>query len=516
MRPWQQSAWVLLPLCVASSVAQAAIRESFTGATVADWAITMDSALTAADPSSGDAPGAGWLRLNPNVPLSFYPLGYHPYGYPEPGIASERLTQGSALYQGQLAITPAQPLFIEFEYVSWGGSGADGISAFLFDASVGMSGAYWGGSLGYCGGQGAYLGIGLDEYGMFSDPINRGPQCGNGMLDPDGTPAPSFTWDDFKAAQDHVVLRGFTDSSAGGYNALLARAPYSPQIDVRDPAMISPYVDNYPDYPPPCNVPGVNGIAPCVPTPGTVRPAPTKVKVEMTPASPSGYTINVTLTRNGVAQTLIANQLYSQPAPANLGFGFGSGSGWETNAHEVRNLVVAILAKVSVAKAFATPTAEAGNSTSYTVTFTNNSGFALTSGNVSFADTVPAELQNATWTCAGTACPAASGSGDISALNGADFADGDTVAFTVTGTLASTVTDGQIISSTATASFNATSLYGGDTQQASASLQAVVTPPTVTPPTPVVQPVPSLGAAGLALLSGLLASLGALRRRKSV
>src|SRR5690606_36352751 len=65
-----------------------------------------------------------------------------------------------------------------FEYFSYGGDGADGILCFLFDAAVPVfhTGAF-GGALGYAfsatyqsrGLSGAYIGIGLDEFGNFSN-----------------------------------------------------------------------------------------------------------------------------------------------------------------------------------------------------------------------------------------------------------------------------------------------------------------------------------------------------------
>jgi len=64
---------------------------------------------------------------------------------------------------------------IEFNYVSWGGTGADGITLFLYDSSTvsPMANAAYGGGLGYCGGAGGYLAIGLDEHGNFSNPGDR-------------------------------------------------------------------------------------------------------------------------------------------------------------------------------------------------------------------------------------------------------------------------------------------------------------------------------------------------------
>ena len=63
------------------------------------------------------------------------------------------------------------------------------------------------------------------------------------------------------------------------------------------------------------------------------------------------------------------------------------------------------------------------------------------------ADTLPAALTGVTWTCAGAACPAASGSGNLAATLGA-LASAATVTFAITGNLASSATGS--LSNTAT------------------------------------------------------------------
>ena len=93
-----------------------------------------DSAILTAP--SIDAAGSGWLRLT--------------------GVANNE--KGLALDSG-FSFAGNQPVVVRFNYVSWGGTGADGMTLFLYDSSTAspMAGAFTGGGLGYCGGAGGYL-----------------------------------------------------------------------------------------------------------------------------------------------------------------------------------------------------------------------------------------------------------------------------------------------------------------------------------------------------------------------
>jgi hypothetical protein len=103
-----------------------------------------------------DEIGKGYLRLTENTA---YDMGY-------------------ALYDQ--ALSTEKGLAFSFNYVSWGGNGADGITFFLVDGkttSEEFSPGGVGGSLGYAprhkvdeGMTNAYLGVGLDEFGNFSAP----------------------------------------------------------------------------------------------------------------------------------------------------------------------------------------------------------------------------------------------------------------------------------------------------------------------------------------------------------
>jgi uncharacterized repeat protein (TIGR01451 family) len=67
----------------------------------------------------------------------------------------------------------------------------------------------------------------------------------------------------------------------------------------------------------------------------------------------------------------------------------------------------------------------------YTVVVTNAGPSAV--GGATLTDILPAELDNPTWTCAGSACPSSSGSGSLS--QALDLAAGDVVTYRISGTL---------------------------------------------------------------------------------
>lgn len=75
---------------------------------------------------------------------------------------------------------------VSFRYYGYGGSGADGIALILSDATVTPQPGGFGGSLGYApkgsvpGFAGGWLGLGLDEYGNFSNRNDSGP-CAPGV-----------------------------------------------------------------------------------------------------------------------------------------------------------------------------------------------------------------------------------------------------------------------------------------------------------------------------------------------
>src|SRR5271170_4455586 len=127
----------------APASAQFKLQQPFENTTAPGWTLSNSALLTA---PSIDAAGSGWLRLTA-------------------AVGNEK---GLAL-NGGFSFAGNQPVVVEFNYVAWGGTGADGMTLFLYDSSTAspLAGALTGGGLGYCGGAGGYLAIGIDEYGNF-------------------------------------------------------------------------------------------------------------------------------------------------------------------------------------------------------------------------------------------------------------------------------------------------------------------------------------------------------------
>ncbi|MEI2457460.1 DUF6923 family protein [Lysobacter firmicutimachus] len=323
---------------------------------------------------------------------------------------------GTALYTGA-TFPSTQGVVAEFDYVSWGGTGADGLSFFLYDAASNMAGAGTGGALGYCAGAGGYLGIGLDEWGNYS---NTG---GNSCASATG----------IGYVPDSVAVRGPVSSG-------------------------NPYV-------------GGQTLAAGIDDPGVLaRPSINRVRVALVPNGTGGYRVSVGL---GTTATNIVNVLsnlnFPYAAPTNLRMGFASATGDETNIHEIRNVTASVPADVAVTKTVASATLFRGQTQTYTVVVRNNDINPVDPGDQSppinaanapdISDALPAQLQSVSWTCAasaGSTCPAASGTGNIAIAGGYTLATGGQLTFTITGTVAATATCGATVTNTATADFSAT------------------------------------------------------------
>jgi hypothetical protein len=130
------------------------IDEDFRGTSADDWVFEAAQAVTPSLTAGVDDPvNDGWLRL------------------------TRADYNQSAFAYCQTAFPSHKGVQITFDYCMWGGSGADGLTVALFDASTeNPSPGGYGGSLGYAqrsgieGMAGAAVGFGFDEFGNFSNP----------------------------------------------------------------------------------------------------------------------------------------------------------------------------------------------------------------------------------------------------------------------------------------------------------------------------------------------------------
>ena len=192
---------VLLALIFAANTFAVTISEDFTQATANtnDWEDLGYACLTAGTAINNTAGTSKIKGCN--------------LGTPDVGSGALRLTPASTSQAGAITsnftFPSTQGLQVTFTTYTWGGSGngggsnqgADGISFFLQDGSVPTTlptggagtqniGAY-GGSLGYACAQGkgsgltgAYLGLGMDEWGNF---LNSGDNTNTGILNTNHT-----------------------------------------------------------------------------------------------------------------------------------------------------------------------------------------------------------------------------------------------------------------------------------------------------------------------------------------
>jgi uncharacterized repeat protein (TIGR01451 family) len=365
-----------------AALAQFKVTQSFAGATAPGWTLNGNPTAAYLTAPSLDAVGSGWLRLTDAV----------------------NQEQGQALYTAG-SFASNQPLIIKFSYVSWGGTGADGISVYLYDATQSMSGILYGGGLGYTAGAGGYLGIGLDEYGNFSNP--SASAAGGPGREP-----------------EHLGIRG----------------PVSSTNQFITSVAVPGGIDN----------PGV-----------TTRPSPKTVILTMFPAT-VGFTVTAQFQSQsgGAFQTLFSNVSFPYAPPPTLAVGLGSSTGGSNNIHEVNDLTVSVPDDVQVTLTGPAQIAS-GNTITYTVAVTNNGTQSIASADApTLVDTLPAAITGVTWTCVGSggATCTAFGAGNLN-TSAMSLPVNGSATYTVTGTVNPATACNTSITNSANADFDASAGY---------------------------------------------------------
>lgn len=216
-----------------------------------------------------------------------------------------------------------------FEYFMYGGTGADGLTVFLFDAETSnFRPGGFGGSLGYAqnnnspGLTGAYLGLGLDAFGNFGNTTenrNGGFQGGSTSRFPNS-----------------IVLRK-GGSGFGGYEFVNGKITANPPPGAENIALDV-------EFQFPLSSGGI----------GTTRvedlnqPGYRKVFLELEPhPNGVGYILKLEMVVTTVQNeprtiTIIPGTAFTFDAPKNLKIGFTASTGGETNIHEIKNLLLEV------------------------------------------------------------------------------------------------------------------------------------------------------------------------------
>jgi autotransporter-associated beta strand protein len=277
-------ALVGLFMCIPAAWAQVTtLNQSFTGTTAPGWTLGGSNYTPILTAAQGiDPAGSGWLRLTSSG------NNESTYAYDTTSFASANTT-----------------ITAQFNLAVYNGSGADGITFFLADASVPFSAGAYGGSLGYAqktlaGGGGAningmaggYLGIGVDEYGNYSNPT-EGRIGGTGFI------------------ANAIAVRG-PGSGLTGYNYLGGTGALGTPL-------------SYPGQ--------------------STRPTGSQAEtIQMVLSSTNQLTVSVEFGNSGAFSTIFTADLSGYTRPNNLIMGFTGSTGASTDIHEIQDVVLTSIA----------------------------------------------------------------------------------------------------------------------------------------------------------------------------
>jgi type IV pilus assembly protein PilY1 len=376
------AAWAvaLTGLVPCAAWAQVTVTDDFTqGAASVNWVPFNGACLTAGN-------GSGTIPACSGLPYYTEPLTGGATGtLPDPvGQGALRFTNGypGGYHQnGAIILNPANSfptnsgVQVTFTTVTYRGDsggtgtdGADGISFFLLDASQAPNIGSWGGSLGYTcsnsnapytGMVGAYIGLGIDEFGNFLNGTNLMPgYTGANIATGDNT---AFG---YGYKPDRIGLRGAGNVSwaylsatyPSYYPVSILSSPAQQQAAVQltcstgvvwnysggasNPTAVTNPSPPLMDYAPIPNaykeLTGLQ-IANEFATGGLLRsnatPIAYKLKITTDGLLSLSYSIN-----SGAFQPVITGQNITTangPLPTNFLFGFGGSTGGDTNIHEI-------------------------------------------------------------------------------------------------------------------------------------------------------------------------------------
>ncbi|MDO9552201.1 MAG: PKD domain-containing protein [Rhodonellum sp.] len=212
-----------------------------------------------------------------------------------------------------------------FEYFSYGGSGADGLTVFLFDANTpNFAPGGFGGSLGYAqrnqdaGLTRAYLGVGFDSFGNYgnsSENKNGGFPGGSGLLHPNSV----VIRGPGSGSSGYAFINGKKTNSVGPFGFGAGELFELSSGGIGTTRVTDP------------NVPGYRKVI---------------MSLDPNPNGPGFFlTVQMEVTTSPDTprmMTIFENVPYLFDAPKDLKIGFSASTGGMTNFHEIRNIVVQV------------------------------------------------------------------------------------------------------------------------------------------------------------------------------
>jgi type IV pilus assembly protein PilY1 len=236
--------WIIAPATMAifsSGAGAQTLAEDFTKATITnDWAVLGAACLTAANATNNSQVAPATDPTFSTIPACPGPVG------DAIGAGALRLTKATNDMKGAIIWNDTFPtnkgLQVTFTTYTYGSTtasgsgtgggfqGADGMSFFLMDGNVAPNLGSWGGSLGYScsngngagnGVEGAYLGLGIDEYGNFlnsADNTKTGIAVASVSTSPNGYN--NFTGSNGQYQANRIGLRGAGNVNWKTLNAL--------------------------------------------------------------------------------------------------------------------------------------------------------------------------------------------------------------------------------------------------------------------------------------------------------
>ena len=325
------------------------VSEDFTGAFASqNWTAFDGACLTAGD-GSGTIPACSGLSYYSSVIQRGGVRGLMP---DTAGSGALRFTNNSNYQTGAILSNFSFPsgsgIAITFSTVTYGGSGADGIGFFLIDGAVSPTSVGGsGGSLGYScsntnakydGLQGAYMGLGMDEFGNFLNATDN-----------------TATGDGFQA--DRIGLRGAGDISwatllrnNSAYYANMNNSDANRMTAVKKTCSTGYLWDYSASRTSPTRRAKITYAYNLIDGSQKTLPSGTSIDSSATlrpNARPISYQLKITRDNllslsysynGGTYQQVMVNQSIADtngPVPSTLKFGFSGSTGGSTNIHEV-------------------------------------------------------------------------------------------------------------------------------------------------------------------------------------